>query len=108
MLSTPRLAISKNLSSLASRQLPKAASIAPARGFSTTPSSERQKDVTLLQDKANGFGFARSNPRPAKPRSTGVTEIRGPYYSVMGKRYLADVLETMGTHVDGLKFAGGL
>lgn len=25
----------------------------------------------------------------------------------MGKRYLADVLETMGTHVDGLKFAGG-
>jgi phosphosulfolactate synthase (CoM biosynthesis protein A) len=36
-----------------------------------------------------------------------VTEIRGPYYSVMGKRYLADILETMGTHVDGLKFAGG-
>ncbi|RHZ52000.1 putative C6 transcription factor [Aspergillus thermomutatus] len=25
----------------------------------------------------------------------------------MGKRYLADVLETMGPHVDGLKFAGG-
>jgi phosphosulfolactate synthase (CoM biosynthesis protein A) len=25
----------------------------------------------------------------------------------MGKRYLADVLETMGHHVDGLKFAGG-
>jgi phosphosulfolactate synthase (CoM biosynthesis protein A) len=37
----------------------------------------------------------------------GVTEIRGPYYSVMGKRYLADILETMGDHVDGLKFAGG-
>jgi len=35
----------------------------------------------LLQEK-DGFGFARSNPRPAKPRSTGVTEIRGPYYSV--------------------------
>lgn len=29
------------------------------------------------------------------------------YYSVMGKRYLADVLETMGYHVDGLKFVGG-
>ncbi|RLL93831.1 hypothetical protein CFD26_101159 [Aspergillus turcosus] len=28
-------------------------------------------------------------------------------FQVMGKRYLADVLETMGTHVDGLKFAGG-
>jgi phosphosulfolactate synthase (CoM biosynthesis protein A) len=25
----------------------------------------------------------------------------------MGKRYLSDVLETMGYHVDGLKFAGG-
>jgi len=25
----------------------------------------------------------------------------------MGKRYLADVLETMGPHIDGLKFAGG-
>lgn len=40
------------------------------------------RGVTLLQDKQNGFGFARSNPRPAKPRSKGVTEIRGPYYSV--------------------------
>src|SRR5699024_11220055 len=35
------------------------------------------------------------------------TEIRGPYYTVMGKRYLRDVLETMGDHVDILKFAGG-
>lgn len=25
----------------------------------------------------------------------------------MGKNYLSDVLETMGHHVDGLKFAGG-
>lgn len=28
------------------------------------------------------MGFARSNPRPKKPRMKGVTEIRGPYYSV--------------------------
>jgi len=53
------------------------------------------------------FGFLRANPRPAKPRASGVTEIRGPYYSVMGRRYLSDVLETMGEHVDILKFAGG-
>jgi phosphosulfolactate synthase (CoM biosynthesis protein A) len=39
--------------------------------------------------------------------STGVTEIRGPYYTPMGKRYLQDILETMGTYVDALKFAGG-
>lgn len=39
------------------------------------------QSATLLQDH-EGFGFARSNPRPRKPRSIGVTEIRGPYYSV--------------------------
>lgn len=88
MLSTPQLATSKNFLGLASRQLPKVAATTPARGFSTTLSSEKQKDITLLQDKANGFGFARSNPRPAKPRSTGVTEIRGPYYSVCQPTYL--------------------
>jgi phosphosulfolactate synthase (CoM biosynthesis protein A) len=53
------------------------------------------------------FSFLPTNRRPAKPRSRGVTEIRGPYYSPMGRRYLEDVLETMGEHVDSLKFAGG-
>jgi phosphosulfolactate synthase (CoM biosynthesis protein A) len=53
------------------------------------------------------FPFLRSNDRPPKPRTRGVTEIRGPYYSVMGPHYLDDVLETMGDHVDALKFAGG-
>ena len=47
------------------------------------------------------------NERPGKPRTKGVTEIRGPYYTVMGKRYLEDVLETMGEYVDILKFAAG-
>jgi phosphosulfolactate synthase (CoM biosynthesis protein A) len=53
------------------------------------------------------FPFLRTNPRPPKPRSRGMTEIRGPYYTPMGARYLQDVLETMGRYVDGLKFAGG-
>jgi phosphosulfolactate synthase (CoM biosynthesis protein A) len=53
------------------------------------------------------FAFLRVNQRPGKPRSRGVTEIRGPYYTPMGKRYLQDVLETMGAYVDTLKFAGG-
>jgi phosphosulfolactate synthase (CoM biosynthesis protein A) len=53
------------------------------------------------------FDFLRTNDRPAKPRSLGVTEVRGPYYTPMGKRYLQDVLETMGDYVDILKFAGG-
>lgn len=53
------------------------------------------------------FAFLRSNARPSKPRTRGITEIRGPYYTPMGKRYLEDVLETMGEYVDALKFAGG-
>jgi (2R)-phospho-3-sulfolactate synthase (ComA) len=53
------------------------------------------------------FSFIPLNAREAKPRRRGITEIRGPYYSVMGERYLTDVLETMGWYVDGLKFAGG-
>jgi phosphosulfolactate synthase (CoM biosynthesis protein A) len=53
------------------------------------------------------FEFLKVNDRPPKPRKRGVTEIRGPYYTPMGKRYLQDVLETMGTYVDALKFAGG-
>jgi phosphosulfolactate synthase (CoM biosynthesis protein A) len=47
------------------------------------------------------------NVRSKKPRSRGLTEIRGPYYSVMGRRYLEDILDTMHPYVDGLKFAGG-
>jgi phosphosulfolactate synthase (CoM biosynthesis protein A) len=53
------------------------------------------------------FAFLQMNERPPKPRSRGVTEIRGPYYSPVGRRYLEDVLETMGAYVDTLKYAGG-
>jgi phosphosulfolactate synthase (CoM biosynthesis protein A) len=53
------------------------------------------------------FGFLKMNRREPKPRGRGVTEIRGPYYSPMGVRYLRDILETMGAYVDSLKFAGG-
>lgn len=56
---------------------------------------------------SKAFSFVRMNERPGKPRTKGVTEIRGPYYTVMGKRYLEDVLETMGEYVDSLKFAAG-
>jgi phosphosulfolactate synthase (CoM biosynthesis protein A) len=59
----------------------------------------------MVSDRA--FSFLNYNHRQAKPRSCGLTEIRGPYYSPMGKRYLEDVLETMGEYVDSLKFAGG-
>jgi len=59
----------------------------------------------MSQERA--FSFFPLNSRPNKPRAKGITEIRGPYYTVMGSRYLSDILETMGYFVDGLKFAGG-
>ena len=59
------------------------------------------------RSKERAFSFLKLNDRSAKPRSRGVTEIRGPYYTPMGKRYLQDILETMGAYVDILKFAGG-
>src|SRR5207249_11596133 len=62
---------------------------------STTPPDER------------AFAFLRVNERPPKPRTRGITEIRGPYYTPMGRHYLEDILETMGAYVDALKFAGG-
>jgi len=58
-------------------------------------------------DEARAFSFLRTNRREAKPRSLGVTEIRGPYYTVAGRRYLEDLLEGFGEYVDSLKFAGG-
>lgn len=55
----------------------------------------------------HAFSFIRMNEREDKPRTRGLTEIRGPYYTPMGKRYLEDILETMGAYVDSLKFAAG-
>jgi len=60
-----------------------------------------------MQRTGGPFDFIKRNLRDAKPRTEGITEIRGPYYSVMGKRYLEDVLESMGEYIDALKFAGG-
>jgi len=52
------------------------------------------------------FPFLPVNVRNAKPRTHGITEIRGPYYTPLGTRALEDILETMGNYVDALKFAG--
>jgi phosphosulfolactate synthase (CoM biosynthesis protein A) len=57
--------------------------------------------------ESRALPFLRMNARAPKPRTRGITEIRGPYYTPMGRRYLEDVLETMGAYIDHLKFAGG-
>jgi phosphosulfolactate synthase (CoM biosynthesis protein A) len=63
----------------------------------------------MMQPNQNerSFAFLRINEREGKPRTRGLTEIRGPYYSVVGPRYLEDLFEMMGRYVDSLKFAGG-
>jgi phosphosulfolactate synthase (CoM biosynthesis protein A) len=53
------------------------------------------------------FSFIPRAARSHKPRARGLTEIRGPYYSTYGPRHLADVMETVGAWVDGIKYAGG-
>jgi len=58
-------------------------------------------------EQERAFSFVPLNRREPKPRKHGLTEIRGPYYSPLGKRQLADLLETAGNWVDSLKYAGG-
>ncbi len=53
------------------------------------------------------FDFLPINERDRKPRKAGITEMRGPYYAPVGKRYLQDILETMGAYIDIFKFSGG-
>ena len=57
--------------------------------------------------EAKPFDFIQHNKRGDKPRARGVTEIRGPYYSVVGRRYLEDLFDGFGEYVDSVKFAGG-
>jgi len=64
-------------------------------------------EISAEANEERAFSFLNLNRRQAKPRRTGQTEIRGPYYSPMGKRYLQDIFDTMGAWVDALKFAGG-
>src|SRR5213082_3974033 len=59
------------------------------------------------KESERSFPSLRVNEREGKPRKRGLTEIRGPYYSVIGRRYLEDLFEVMGAYVDSLKFAGG-
>jgi phosphosulfolactate synthase (CoM biosynthesis protein A) len=63
------------------------------------------KRIATMTETA--FSFIPRAARSAKPRKIGLTEIRGPYYSAYGPSHLADLLETVGAWVDGIKYAGG-
>lgn len=66
-----------------------------------------KRDAKKPAKDERAFSFIRTNPRESKPRSRGLTEIRGPYYTPVGTRYLEDVFDTMAFYIDSLKFAGG-
>ncbi len=57
--------------------------------------------------EAKAFDFVQIQEPPRKPRTAGVIEIRGPYYTPVTHDYLKGVLEDWGEYVDGYKFAGG-
>jgi phosphosulfolactate synthase (CoM biosynthesis protein A) len=64
-------------------------------------------DAITQGRRTEAFEFLPRYERHAKPRSHRITAIPGLYYTPLGKRALQDILETMGTWVDALTFAGG-
>jgi phosphosulfolactate synthase (CoM biosynthesis protein A) len=62
--------------------------------------------MTTIEDRA--FEFLRINERDEHPRRTGLTEIRGPYYSAYGPKALGDLLDAVGAYVDTFKFPGAV
>jgi len=53
------------------------------------------------------FDFVEIREPPSKPRTEGVIEIRGPYYTPVSYAYLKGLLDDWDEYVDGYKFAGG-
>lgn len=53
------------------------------------------------------FEFIEINRTQPKPRTSGLTEIRGPLYSSLGPTQLSELLSMTGRYVDTFKFAGG-
>ena len=59
-------------------------------------------------DDDRAFNFFPVNDRGAKPRTSGVTEIRGPNSLwPVGPNYMEDIFKLYGYYVDSFKFVGG-
>src|SRR5947208_12463160 len=52
------------------------------------PRDQHPSSVVKPPSSDRPFAFLRSNTRESKPRTQGITEIRGPYYTPVGPRYL--------------------
>jgi len=57
--------------------------------------------------EAKAFDFVQIQEPPPKPRTAGVIEIRGPYYTAVSYASLKGLLDDWDEYVDGYKFAGG-
>ncbi|MBO0692136.1 MAG: phosphosulfolactate synthase [Acidimicrobiaceae bacterium] len=57
----------------------------------------------MPSERTSSLPFLTLNSRQDKPRTRGITEIRGPYYSMLGPRQLEDILEVGGPYIDWFK-----
>lgn len=71
--------------------------------MTATIASSHQAGFPAAPGRAN----QRAGRRGVKPRRTGLTQIRGRYYSATAQRGLRDELEIAGSYVDSLEFARG-
>lgn len=55
---------------------------------------------------ATALPFLRLNDRDPKPRSSAITEVRGPYYATIGPAYIQDIFSVAGQYIDWLKIPG--
>ncbi len=64
--------------------------------------------ITMDSHSQRSFKFVDLQDLPPKPRQSGITEIRGPYYEAFTVEQLKALLDTWGYYIDGFKFAGGI
>lgn len=67
------------------------------------PSEDRHMEDRHMEDTGSALPFLILNHRQDKPRTRGITEIRGPYYSMLGPRQLEDIFDIAGPYIDWLK-----
>lgn len=62
--------------------------------------------VSSVEESTRSIPSLALNEREPKPRKTGITEVRGQYYTITGPRYLEDLFEVAGEWIDWLKIPG--
>jgi hypothetical protein len=95
----PLNAVRGKLPRTTGRRQPAACAPQTATACSLDVFNMNSDEANETKQPQRSFPFLRTNERESKPRKRGLTEIRGPYYSVVGRRYLEDLFEMMGAYV---------